>query len=158
MRFKPLGIRTIIIGFALIAGIVTGTLGFGPAIASNYSNQSNVPVPVFPKNENGQTYGSSALVNTPDQEPDLISAVGEGGVEGYLRAVDIHQEMPKTPEEAVARNNKHKPDDVKQIPLYAIDGKTVIGVFKHHYGTVIEIPAERKIKKATSLKLRVKLG
>ncbi|PKM47227.1 MAG: peptidase M56 BlaR1 [Firmicutes bacterium HGW-Firmicutes-8] len=139
MRFKPLSVRTFLIGVALTAGIITGTLTFGPAIASNLSNQQ---VPVFPKNENGQTYGSSALVNSPDQEPDLISAVGEGGVEGYLRAVDLDEEMPKTPKEAVARNNKHKPDDVIEIPLYDVDGKTVIGVFKHSHGRIIEIPAK----------------
>lgn len=143
MWLKPISVKTIIIGVALAAGIITGTLTFGPAVASNFSNQSNLPVPVFPKNENGQTYGSSALVNSPDQEPDLISAVGEDGVEGYLRAVDIHEEMPKTPQEALARNNKHKPDEVIEIPLYAVDGKTVIGVFKHHHGKVIEIPAEK---------------
>ena len=143
MWFKLLSVRTIIIGVTLIAGIIVGTLSVGPAIATNFSNQSNVPIPVFPKNENGQTYGSAALVNSPDQEPDLISAVGEGGVEGYLRAVDMHEEMPKTPEEAVAQNNKRKAGSVRQIPLYAVDVKTVIGVFNIHNGIVTEIPAKK---------------
>jgi len=143
MWFKPFGIRTVIIGITLAAGIITGTLAFGPATATNLSKQSYTPVPVFPKNKSGQTYGSNAFVNSPDQEPDLISAVGEDGVEGYLRKVDINEEMPKTPQEAVARNKKHKPDDVIEIPLYAVDGKTIIGVFKHQHGKVIEIPAEK---------------
>lgn len=132
MWFKLLNVRTIIAGVALTAGIIMGTLSFGPAIATNFSNQSNAPIPVFPKNENGQTYGSSALVNSPDQEPDLISAVGEDGTNGYVRSVDLNEGLPKTPQEAIAYNKKHQAD--RQIPLYAVDGKTVIGVFDIHNG------------------------
>jgi len=142
MRFKLLCVRTIIIGVALIAGIVVGTASFGPAIANNFSNQGNAPVPVFPKNANGQTYGSSALVNSPDQEPDLISAVGVNGTEGYVRSEDLNGKLPNTPEEAVAYNRKLKTE--RLIPLYDVDGKTIIGEFKIRNGKVVEIPAENK--------------
>lgn len=149
MRFKPISVKIIIIGIALTVGIITGTLSFGPVIASNFLTQKDVPIPVFPKNENGQTYGSAALVNSPDQEPDLISAVGVNGVEGYLRAVDLDEEMPKTPEEAVARMKNRKRGEVKEIPLYAVDGKTVVGKFKYGHGKVVEIPAEKGNKTTT---------
>jgi len=123
-------VRTVIIGAALVAGMSVGTLSFGPAIANNFSKQGAPGFP-YPKNANGQTYGSAALAPTPDQEPDLISAVGEDDVQGYLRSEDINQDLPKTPQEAVSYMEKHKNDPDRLIPLYASDGKTVIGAFKH---------------------------
>lgn len=146
MWFKSLGLRTLIIGVALVIGIIVGTFGFGLAIANNQynnlSNQSHIPAPVFPRNANGQTYGSDTNVTSPDQEPDLVSAVGVGGTQGYVRSVDMYEEMPKTPQEALAHNSKLKA--VRKIPLYAVDGKTVIGVFEIHNGKGIEISAEKK--------------
>jgi hypothetical protein len=146
MRIKPQGVRAGIIGVALVAGIVAGSLGFEPAIASTLlskslatntgeiltpslrpgeSNQSRPPAPVFPRNEDGQTYGSST-----DGTPDLISAVGVDGTSGYVRSVELMGELPKTPEEAIAQQNKRNAaGNVRKVPLYAVDGKTIIGVF-----------------------------
>jgi len=141
MRFKPLGVRTVIIGITLVAGIIMGTLTLGPAIATNFSTQSYTPAPVFPRNENDQTYGSNAFVNSPDQEPDLVSAVGVDGTKGYVRSEDLNGEMPKTPEEAIAHNKKLKAE--RKIPLYDVDGKTVIGEFKIKNGKFTETPAKK---------------
>jgi len=141
MRFKPFGVRTVIIGITLAAGIITGTLFFGPAIAMNLSKQSYTPAPVFPRNESGQTYGSNAFVNSPDQEPDLVSAVGVDGTEGYVRSEDLNRDLPKTPEEAVAYNKKLKAE--RKIPLYDVDGKTVIGEFKINNEKFTETPARK---------------
>lgn len=133
MLLKPLGVQTITIGIALVAGIIVGTIYIGPAMASTiantYSNRSIEPAHVYPRNENGQTYGSELYATSPATAPDLILARGVDGTIGYVRSADLNEEMPKTPEEALAQQNMHKVGDVRQIPLYAVDGKTVIGKF-----------------------------
>jgi hypothetical protein len=90
--------------------------------------------PTFPKNQNGQTYGSAMNVTSVSQLPDLIKAQGTNGQVGYVRAADLLGTPPKSPQEAVAQNSKFQVAQL--IPLYSSDGKTVIGSFKmgggHH--------------------------
>lgn len=98
------------------------------------------PVPKYPKNEVGQTYGSAAMAVTPEQEPNLIKAVGVGGVEGFIYREDLAGKMPSTPEEALAKQKQTeklmarvaagKPVVMRTIPLYEVDGVTVIGKFE----------------------------
>lgn len=38
----------------------------------------------YPKNKNGQTYGSAADATSYETGPDLISATGVDGTTGYL--------------------------------------------------------------------------
>lgn len=121
--------RKAMIIVAVMIGLVLGTMGVGQVIASNMNNQDMKAAPVFPTNENGQTYGSSAKCNSIETEPDLIQAIGIDGMEGYVLAKDLNGEMPKTPEEAIAMQ-KEFPADGILIPLYAVDGKTVIGEFR----------------------------
>lgn len=83
---------------------------------------------IFSKNNNGQTYGSSADASSPETEPELISAVGIDGTKGYVLKKDLDGERPKSPEEAIAIQNSRPPGGV-DIPLYDVDGETVIGVF-----------------------------
>lgn len=83
----------------------------------------------YPKNKNGQTYGSSADATSPETEPELISAIGVDGTEGYVLKKDIDGEQPKSPEEAIAIQNSRSPGG-RDIPLYGVDGETVIGVFR----------------------------
>ncbi|MDQ0888748.1 hypothetical protein QFZ81_003836 [Paenibacillus sp. V4I9] len=61
-------------------------------------------------------------------EPELISAIGVNGTKGYLLKKDIDGELPKSPEEAISIQNSKSPG-VRDIPLYDVDGETVIGVF-----------------------------
>ncbi|WP_211220800.1 hypothetical protein [Paenibacillus terrigena] len=82
----------------------------------------------FPKNNNGQTYGSIADATSPESEPELISAMGVDGTAGYVLKKDLDGELPKSPEEAIAIQNSRSPDG-RDIPLYDVDGETVIGVF-----------------------------
>ncbi|MET3544732.1 hypothetical protein ABID47_001326 [Paenibacillus favisporus] len=82
----------------------------------------------FPKNKNGQTYGSSADAASPDMEPELIRAIGVDGTAGYVLKKDLDGELPKTPEEAIAMQNSRSPDG-RDIPLYDVDGESVIGLF-----------------------------
>ena len=38
----------------------------------------------YPKNKNGQTYGSATDTTSPKKEPELISAIGVDGTKGYV--------------------------------------------------------------------------
>ncbi|MEW4425878.1 hypothetical protein AB1I68_00120 [Paenibacillus pabuli] len=82
----------------------------------------------FPKNRNGQTYGSAVEATSPEKEPELIEAIGVDGTEGYVLKIDLDGELPSTPEEAIAQQNS-RVDDGRDIPLYDMDGENVIGVF-----------------------------
>lgn len=82
----------------------------------------------YPVNENGQTYGSEADATSPETRPELISALTEDGIEGYVLKKDLDGELPKTPEEAIAIQNSRSPGG-RDIPLYEFDGETIIGVF-----------------------------
>ena len=46
-------------------------------------------VKAFPVNENGDTYGTVRTAKLVGYKPDLIAAVGNGGVEGYVRMDDM---------------------------------------------------------------------
>jgi hypothetical protein len=82
----------------------------------------------YPKNKNGQTYGSATDATSPETEPELISAIGVDGTKGYVLKKDIDGEQPKSPEEAISIQNSRSPGG-RDIPLYNVDGETVIGVF-----------------------------
>ena len=87
------------------------------------------PTPTYPRNERGQTYGSALHATSPNTEPDLIQAVGVGGIVGYVRKVDLEEPSPRTPDEALARQRSGT-RRARTIPLYAVNGKTVIGLFR----------------------------
>ncbi|OME92225.1 hypothetical protein BK123_16585 [Paenibacillus lautus] len=82
----------------------------------------------YPKNKNGQTYGSSADAASPETEPELISAIGVDGTAGYVLKKDLDGEQPKSPQDAIAIQNSRSPGG-RAIPLYDVEGATVIGVF-----------------------------
>ncbi|MEK4628137.1 metal ABC transporter substrate-binding protein [Solibacillus sp. FSL R7-0682] len=81
----------------------------------------------YPKNENGQTYGPDISGLNPGElgVPDLILAQGENGIIGYAKKVELEGPKPKTPEEALKLNNLPP----RAVPLYAVDGETIIGEF-----------------------------
>lgn len=134
MKLKSLGIRMV---FIISMALVVGVFSIGLALAVN--NQSLAPD--YPKNENGQTYGSTLYATSIDTFPDLIQAVGEDGTRGYVRTLDVIGNQPKTPEEALAQQ-RNRDGKVRQIPLFDVDGKTVIGVFNIESGNGTVIPAE----------------
>ncbi|MFF2531523.1 peptidase [Brevibacillus sp. NPDC058079] len=78
-------------------------------------------------NDNGETYGSGLSEKSVGEFPDLISAVGTNGEEGYVRVEDLTPEVT-TPKEALEQN--HDKGNVQIIPLYAVDGETQIGEFE----------------------------
>lgn len=142
MLLKRFGSQTLIIAVALVAGITAGSLGFGHALAN--PNSDKIKAPVYLKNANGQTYGSGLDAISIDTMPDLISAVGTDGTSGYVRSVDLIPPLAKTKDEALAQQSNRKVGDIRKIPLYAKDGKTVIGVFNAVNTQPIEKPAGSK--------------
>jgi len=136
MRVYFTGIRIVIIGFVFVIGIVAGTMA--PDITNATTNNlSPVQVPSFPKNENGQTYGAAPDATSPETEPDLIKAIGVDGTYGYVMKTDLDGKMPKNPTEALEQQ-RNAPAS-RTIPLYDVDGKTVIGEFKISKGVGVEV-------------------
>lgn len=132
---KLYGIKLLIIPLALAAGLVVGSYGYKamPATASILPDQAIQDVktaPKFPVNKNGETYGSNREVTVAGQEPDLILAIGIDGTEGYIKSKDLNKDQPNSPEEAVAYMERMENSAPRKIPLYAVDGETVIGEFK----------------------------
>lgn len=81
----------------------------------------------YEENESGQTFGSALSEYTIGEEPDLISAIGTNGVEGFIKSSDLSPEY-STPEEAINEMNDN--GGKSTIPLYDFDGSTIKGVFE----------------------------
>jgi hypothetical protein len=93
-------------------------------------DQNPALMQLYRTNENGQTYGSQAGPSIHgNPQPDLIAAKGADGTSGYITYEDSMGPQPKTPEEAVEMQKEGK-FNIREIPLYAADGKTVLGSFK----------------------------
>lgn len=105
----------------------------GGCTARHIEDTSGKPViqkaSIYPVNENGQTYGLAPLAPSPEFEPDLIAAGGVDGTLGYVLAEDLNGKLPKTIEEALAGQKLRSVTRFRVIPLYASDGKTVVGQF-----------------------------
>lgn len=79
-------------------------------------------------NDKGESYGSALDEEYIGGEPDLIKAVGIGGIHGYVKAVDFEVDND-TPKVAGKNSYANGESDDKTIPLYNKEG-TVIGKFK----------------------------
>ena len=67
----------------------------------------------------------------PTTESELILARGVDGTRGYVRASDLEEPMPESPEAALALQAQRRASGYvgHYINLYASDGVTVIGCF-----------------------------
>lgn len=132
MSIKPFGAQTAVITVALISGLVVGSLGFGPAIAGNLSDDQNQPsgAIMYPANESGETYGSLADAPSPDKAPQLVRVLQEDGNEGYVKYTDLIGELPKNPTEAIEYMKKQEKSSYHEIDVYQVDGKTKKSKFK----------------------------
>ncbi|MBY0083613.1 MULTISPECIES: hypothetical protein [Brevibacillus] len=121
-----IGAALVVIG--LVAALVINQSG---ALFStmNYKGALSQNTPNYPINEQGQTYGEGPYPVGTTQVPDLISATGENGVNGYVKASDLNTNV-SSPEEAYAYQKSMEELGYKSIPLYKSDGKTVIGEFR----------------------------
>lgn len=75
-------------------------------------------------NEEGQAYGSALFVDSTADIPELVAAVSKDGVKGYIYSDEVYLPSTNTPEEAAAHVIR-----TQTIPLYDMDGTTVIGEF-----------------------------
>lgn len=136
--FKIISKKIFVSAVALIVGITVG-LSAIPSLANGQINRSQDKAPKFSVNSNGQTYGSAANAISVETEPDLIAAVGIDGTKGYVLSKDLRDEMPKTPKEAVAKTKENEKavkeakekgsNIIREIPLYDVEGKKIIGKF-----------------------------
>lgn len=121
---------------SFVVGILISVSAISVFASQGYLNRSYEEPTVYAVNEHGLTYGSAAHAVSVETEPDLISAVGKDGTKGYVYSKDLRGEMPKTPEEAVqmtlAREEAKKSGETvnRVIPLYDVDGNTIIGEFE----------------------------
>jgi hypothetical protein len=131
-------LTAIVVGIVIGAGLV---LSFSLAVGAGIVPRLDRPAAPhdFPRNENGESYGSASDAASPDDQPDLISAVGADGTEGFVKRTDLELPDPSSPAEAVARNSLATR---KPIPLYAQDGKTVIGEFRFSKPPVIVLETD----------------
>lgn len=77
-------------------------------------------------NDAGLTYGSDYFAESIDECPDLIRAVGINGVEGYVYSDDINWK-PGSLEEVIEYMGTEASDYT--IPVYAVDGQTIVDYF-----------------------------
>ena len=76
----------------------------------------------YPVNANGETYGNYSLRELVGYAPDLVLAVNEDGVQGYVRNTD-------TPVMALSENGESS----AAIPLYDKDGNVIGTFWKYQY-------------------------
>lgn len=86
-------------------------------------------VHVFPRNFRGSTYGSELNASNPASAPDLIAAYATNGRLGYVRKNDLRPQAPKTPALALREQATATDAKTRVIPVYAVDGSTVIGSY-----------------------------
>ena len=126
MKMKKSSLVGVIVTLALVIGVPT-VFSIKDAVKANFSMEEDASK--YPVNEQGQTYGPVPYASKSTETPDLISATGEDGVVGYVKATDLDPKV-SSPEEAMAYQKSIEAIDYKSIPLYEADGKTVIGEFR----------------------------
>lgn len=91
----------------------------------------------FGVNENGETYGNYFQSMEAGIDPDLIYAQGENGILGYVRASDLEEPLPESPEAALALQAERQASGYTghYINLYNSDGVTIIGRYWVDAGT-----------------------
>ncbi|MFT4125921.1 MAG: hypothetical protein QM662_06785 [Gordonia sp. (in: high G+C Gram-positive bacteria)] len=115
-------------GVAVVGILLAGGVWFG---ISGAQGEPPAPGPESGTNSNGQTYGSAEGVNSDAELPDLIAVYATNGRLGYLKQADYLppqrslDDVLRLPERA---GELRAPG--RTVPVYAEDGKTVIGEFR----------------------------
>lgn len=97
---------------------------------SNASPNLHIPITAKSVKVNilGETYGSELFLSEIGVHADLIQAVGNNGIIGYVKDSDLNaDDNVNNPNEAVNYMSKNKTNRI--IPLYKNDGTTVIDTF-----------------------------
>lgn len=97
-------------------------------LSSPYFAALQVPESLLQENENDQTYGSAYVAQVTGNMPELVSAVATDGTLGYVYSQDLQFATPSNPEEALALNAQAATNPT--IPVYAVDGTTIVGTFQ----------------------------
>jgi len=137
--------RTILVStiVLLCAALTVVAAGFGPGLVAAAQSGDSKAKPVYHTNIHGETYGTGPVLTledypdgrippmSPEDYPDLLAAIGEGGIEGYIRYSEAHpDDPPKSPEEALAWQETYQAQGgFHYVNLYDKDGE-VIGRFR----------------------------
>jgi hypothetical protein len=108
----------------VVAVVLASVAGVGVASIANALPHDDSPAR-FETNASGQTYGAG----DGEVDPDLIRAQGTNGVVGYVLKTDLVGPEMRSPEEVARWLEQYPQDRAREIPLYDVDGKTVLGVF-----------------------------
>jgi hypothetical protein len=126
------------------SAIIVGAPGWIALPGTNPSaSPSYAPIPQWPKNEHGQTYGSQGSSPVP---PDLVLVEGQDDkgnpVTGYvlshaLTRAEFGGPEPTSPAQALKQQEDRlkKFPDGQWLPVYKSDGKTQVGRFYVGPGT-----------------------
>lgn len=97
---------------------------YSPTVTCSTDNPSDplLNTTNYKVNSNGQTYGSLVSANSVGENPELVSALGVNGKEGYI----YYEELVET------ALKSSSPDSYKtaSISLYEVDGTTEIDTFQ----------------------------
>lgn len=134
--------RSAVIGVAIAAlsvgGLGGAALAVGPTLfaPSGVTAEGSVPAPApeYKANAEGLTYGSALDAVSPETEPDLVLVEATNGKQGYAYKSDLDRASGadvvfKSPEEALAWQKEQAKVGPRAVPVYEVDGKTVIGQF-----------------------------
>jgi hypothetical protein len=132
------------IGLGAGAAVATGAVVYVPVGGKTDEGIDSRPMPdpVYPENKSGQTYGSAAEANSPENEPDLILVDYQGAdgvAQGYVfkKDLDIASGVPSavgisSPEEALEWSKRAQANGDIQIPVYDETGTKELGTFTVH--------------------------
>jgi hypothetical protein len=114
----------------LAAGAISGSGGRSRSVSdmSDEERRESMHIRTLPS---GETLGHPPVDATFEEEdlPDFIGAIATNGKLGYVRRVDLQEPEPSSREEAVQMTLQNLKDGPRSVPVYADDGRTVIGEY-----------------------------
>ncbi len=139
----------IVVPVAIILLVITAAVALQQSKRGTYESSALPGIEdkdyVYPKNENGQTYGPDWMGAGEDYEdhaPDLIAAQGVNGKQGYVKRTDLDDpdgSLVSNPEKAVQymerKNQRNGKNYYIVIPVFAEDGVTEIDQFWIYNGS-----------------------
>jgi hypothetical protein len=128
--------RKTIVAVAVILGLAIGVL-CGTLVSAGHPDSGSAlaatsSVVHWPENANGLSYGSALDATCPEDEPDLIQVVATNGKDGYVLRTDLEVAAGanlQTPQAALSEQAA-RAGQSQALPVYELDGTTVIGVFE----------------------------
>lgn len=130
----PGGIVALLLGAGVGIATAQGWSVLTPAglEATDGVDSEHAPVPSYPTNKAGLTYGSAAHAISPETEPDLILVETEDGQTGYVYKTELDAAHgpgdDATPEEVLAwQNGEGRNDQV--VRVFDVEGESVVGEF-----------------------------